>query len=1222
MDILGRNTDNVHVGNVLIEGDLTVDGDIQKVGPTPPGPPTGVFNPLQELLDANNYRISNLGTATQLNDAISLSQANQTYLARTGGSMTGNIFMGGNLISDVGNAISNNDAVNKQYVDDNTIAKPIDENLNMNSFKITNVAAPVDTSDAVNKSYFDNNAVQNPLASNLSCGTFEINEITSLRAKPGSPLQIKLNPTSILSITGNYVTMGLQRILNLGTPLLDTDAATKSYVDNLVGNPGKLKYINNISDLPTPLFIDGETRYFIPTGTTWYFTEDITLEYGFNMVNKTEIQGNQNVTITFDESTRNITGFYSRTGNITIANITIFNGGGHDTGFGDPTNTSKGLFDCIDTLKAYRFRLLNTNIISPRRLGQVRGYGTLNINNNFMNGGGAFNNWYNVVVSTANNFVDGYPYTFVGSGNDVLLKAITNGSGTLTGVNMYSRGNNVVVPATITVDDDNGYDTKGQYLQNPSVPGALWGAYSSLNDTHFFVGYPDTTLGRNYVDIYEKQGDGTYSFLQAPFDGSGSSSLSIASVCSETGLLYYRHEDQLGTFIEISAFQLGANPSFPTNYTFIGKVGASASLNRFAESLACYTDTATSNRYVLVGEPVAAVGNSNCYLYVQPGGVGAFQLDFTYTGINVSDFGTSLSITKDLVCINNLGNKSVSIYPDFINTEIVIKPTDRKSYGTWGEVVDISYNSTFNEVRIAIAEPDRLSGITSGGTVYNIITGGVYIYYYDVATQTIKENKTQIIEYPESLTNAIISGLSFAMGSSLEFNKNDNADTLIVGAPLYNTGQGCILIYKFKTSNNSENGQFFLGQILFGSGLDSYGETVKGSNDNFLVYDQNLSFGRVNILKQGENKATGSININLVSNEQLGRLTMSGLEIQDGLSLEFNNNKVVLFAGARDPFADGSLLYFSEPQLTGINAVTISGNIFHPRNLETGININKNNITQLATISSNTFIRTGGVAPLIKYQDSDTINTYNHPSVQKFEISSNAGIIDSTPLLRNIYGLSDDISSATWTNIIYTNPEVNGIFDSSKRFALECRLDTTTDPQIGDYIRQTPAGQPSRKALIVGKEEKVNGNYQIIYLTDFTDVFYNDINVDIIDVDNNLISTATNFYLGDTIAQPSYIYVYIDKDPLDMKVSAVLSYTDDGKDKTKAFRINFADDGINYLNDDSLVIYHVNAKQDPDRTSVTILDSFTFKFGSKFKIETQYIDSTIYRIIEGIVSAK
>ena len=169
--------------------------------------------------------------------------------------MTGNIFMGGNLISDLGTAISNNDAVNKLYIDNNTIAKPINGNLDMNNNRITNLAAPVDTNDSINKAYFDTNAVQNPLASNLSCGNFEINEITSLRAKPGSALQIQLNPTSILSITGNYVTLGSQRILNLGTPLLDTDAATKGYVDNLVGNPGKLKYINSILDLPTPISI-------------------------------------------------------------------------------------------------------------------------------------------------------------------------------------------------------------------------------------------------------------------------------------------------------------------------------------------------------------------------------------------------------------------------------------------------------------------------------------------------------------------------------------------------------------------------------------------------------------------------------------------------------------------------------------------------------------------------------------------------------------------------------------------------------------------------------------------------------------------------------------------------------------------------------------------------------------------------------------------------------
>jgi hypothetical protein len=143
--------------------------------------------------------------------------------------MSGNIFMGGNLISDVGTAISNNDAVNKLYIDTNTIAKPINEDLNMNSYRITNLPSPQATSDAINKAFFDTNAVQNPLTSNLSCNGFEINQITSLRAKPGSPLQIQLNASSILSISGNYVAMGFNRILNLGTPLLDSDRQVKIY---------------------------------------------------------------------------------------------------------------------------------------------------------------------------------------------------------------------------------------------------------------------------------------------------------------------------------------------------------------------------------------------------------------------------------------------------------------------------------------------------------------------------------------------------------------------------------------------------------------------------------------------------------------------------------------------------------------------------------------------------------------------------------------------------------------------------------------------------------------------------------------------------------------------------------------------------------------------------------------------------------------------------------
>ena len=1224
MNFQGYNNDNIHNGPVLIEGDLTVDGDIFK--PDPPNPPlTNVSNPLQESLNANNFRISNLGTATQLNDAISLSQSNQTYLNRNGGSMSGNISMTGNLVTNLGTAINNNDAislsqanqayvfkdgdtmdgdlsmgnnlitnlgapvnnsdaVNKLYIDVNTIAKPINENLDMNFNRITNLPSPGSNGDPVNKSYFDSFAVQNPLPSNLNANN---NTVTNLR-----------EPTSA------------------------TEAATKNYVDQNVGNPGKLIYINDISDLPSPVLCLGQMLYEIPEDTTWFFTNDITVQNGFCMQDKTELRGNQNVTITFDESNGDMYPIFSRGDNITISDLTFFGGGGHNSAFNNPTDIGRGFFNCRDgTDKTKRFQLLNCNILSARRLGFISGYGTVNINNNFINGGGGDKSWYGNVISTNNEFFEGYPYEVFGGGAvDCYVKANTDGLGTLTGVDIFSRGSNIVVPSQVQLVDDNGYSSLQQISYSPFTPNLKFGRYITANSTHMFVGTPDSINNINVVDIYTKQLNGTYNLTQTVFQGNPANN--TATVCSETDVLYFRYSAP-GNTVEVALYELGFNPAQPTNYSFVGVVGNSGGLTSYAEALACYNDIATSNRYVLIGEPEITLGTSSALLYVQAGGIGAFQLDFTYTLPSVINFGSSVSITKNLVAINNLGAKEVYIYPDFINTPIILKPTDRTTYANWGNVVDISYNSTFNEVRIAISEPNRISGIVDSGTIYNIITGGVYIYYYDVSSQTIKENKTQILEYPKILEQTIISGLGFSMGESLQFNKNDNANTLIIGAPFYNTAQGVVLVYKFKTSNNSDNGSFFLGQILYGQGLTAFGNYLCGSNDNFLIYDEDTAVqGRVNVYKQGMNIATGSIDINKVSNGQLGILTLSGCVMSSSASVEHNNNKIVLFAGAQDPFADGSMLYMVPGVDGDIFAVNISGNIFHPRNYETAINVSDDVVIELATISANTFIRTGGVAPLLKYQDSETINTYNHPSVQKFEISSNAGIVDSTPILRNIYGLSDAIAVAGWTNISYANPEVNGIFDSSKRFALQCRLQTTTDPQIGDYIRQTPPGLSARKALIVGKEEKINANFQVLYLTDFTDVFYNEPGVDIVDKNNNFIAAANQFYLGDILSLPSFIYVYIDKDPADLKVSAVITYTDDGKDKTKAWRINYAEDGINYLNDDSLVVYDTNPKQTPDRTSVTILDSFTFKYGSRFKLETQFIDNTIYRVLEGIITAK
>ena len=70
----------------------------------------------------------------------------------------------------------------------------------------------------------------------------------------------------------------------------------------------------------------------------------------------------------------------SRETNVYISDLTIIGGGGH---FGP----SVGLFDCVDTTKSRRFKVHNCNIIAPKKVGTVDGFGTINITNNLINGG-------------------------------------------------------------------------------------------------------------------------------------------------------------------------------------------------------------------------------------------------------------------------------------------------------------------------------------------------------------------------------------------------------------------------------------------------------------------------------------------------------------------------------------------------------------------------------------------------------------------------------------------------------------------------------------------------------------------------------------------------------------------------------------------------------------------------------------------------------------------
>jgi hypothetical protein len=146
-------------------------------------------------------------------------------------------------------------------------------------------------------------------------------------------------------------------------------------------------YISKIADLPAPV---GDF-YIIPDNTTWIFLGQITLQYGIQYGVNCSLRGiDFSAQITFDESLRDCV-IKAVDQNFYLSQITIVGGGGRFSLGG------RGLLDALNYNigapppfygRNKRFKVTDCNILRPWKIGIVEGYGTLNITNNFFNGGG------------------------------------------------------------------------------------------------------------------------------------------------------------------------------------------------------------------------------------------------------------------------------------------------------------------------------------------------------------------------------------------------------------------------------------------------------------------------------------------------------------------------------------------------------------------------------------------------------------------------------------------------------------------------------------------------------------------------------------------------------------------------------------------------------------------------------------------------------------------
>lgn len=207
-----------------------------------------------------------------------------TYLALTGGTLSGALAMGTNKITGLGTPTATTDAATKAYAD---LMLPLTGGtlsgaLAMGTNKITGLGAPTATTDAATKAYADSvAALRLALTGGTMSGAIAMgsNKITGLAAGTvnGDALRYEQLVGQYLPLSGGALTgalaMGNNKITGLGTPTVTTDAATKAYADlmlPLTGGTlsGNIAMGNNkVTGLGAPsATTDATTKTYVDSG--------------------------------------------------------------------------------------------------------------------------------------------------------------------------------------------------------------------------------------------------------------------------------------------------------------------------------------------------------------------------------------------------------------------------------------------------------------------------------------------------------------------------------------------------------------------------------------------------------------------------------------------------------------------------------------------------------------------------------------------------------------------------------------------------------------------------------------------------------------------------------------------------------------------------------------------------------------------------------------------
>lgn len=226
--------------------------------------------------------------------------------------------------------------------------------------------------------------------------------------------------------------------------------------------------------------------------------------------------------------------------------------------------------------------------------------------------------------------------------------------------------------------------------------------------------------------------------------------------------------------------------------------------------------------------------------------------------------------------------------------------------------------------------------------------------------------------------------------------------------------------------------------------------------------------------------AINNISNCIISGSSILQNPLNGFIMTNSLSMEFNDNKLLLFQGFSSP-SSGSLLklgsnttYNVLGENIGFRSVVINSNIMNPRDLETGIEIETGFTTENGIISGNTFVREGGTGPFINYQNQANFDNYNPTEVKNLTIESNNGILESNPVCKIDFLGNTQATPITLINVYSDlNPPTSTIqsINLNTHIGVNLTVTITVPFTIDEIITGSTSGSQARIVDVVSPTE-------------------------------------------------------------------------------------------------------------------------------------------------------